>query len=128
MITPEQQTSWYRDYLHREFDYMFIVKDINQNSIGCLGFRMIDNYIDMYNIIRGNHSSLRTSMKDAMHIMLNYITKSFPYPIQCDVLKNNPAVNWYKKCGFTIQKELDYYIMAINSSQIPQIEITIKEE
>lgn len=128
IISPEQQTSWYQDYLQREFDYMFMVKDINQNSIGCLGFRLINNHIDLYNIIRGNHSTLHTSMKDAMYIMLNYITKLFIYPVQCDVLKNNPAVSWYKKCGFAILKEFDYYIMTIDSSQIPKIDIIIKEE
>lgn len=128
IISPKQQALWFHNYLLREFDYMFMVKDTNKNSIGCLGFRLIDNYIDLYNVIRGNRSTLHTSMENAMYIMLNYITKSFCYPIQCDVLKNNPAVSWYRKCGFTILKDLDYYIMTIDPSQIPQIEITIKEE
>ena len=127
IISPEQQLIWYQNYLKRETDYMFVLKDLSGNPVGCLGFRVLDNNIDLYNIIRGDKSAFHVSMKDAMHVMLNYIKEIYNFPIKCDVLKDNPAVNWYQKCGFVISQEIDYYIMTIDSSYVPEIKLTIEE-
>lgn len=128
LISPDQQVLWYQNYITRQDDYMFVVKDLEQTSIGCLGFRLINDKIDLYNIIRGKKNTEKIFMQDAMHIMLNFITQRYHQSILCDVLKDNPAVNWYQKCGFAILEENDYYVMSINSSKIPKIEIIVKEE
>ena len=136
IITPKQQKEWFGKYLGRQHDYMFIVEEVmgkdaeeERHPIGCLAFRKEDdNTIDLYNIIRGQQS-VHVTMKDAMHLMLNYIKVHFPdQRIKCDVLKDNPAVLWYKKCGFAILEEKEYYIMGIEQADIPCIEIVCREE
>ena len=94
------------------------------------GIRIIDeNTIDLYNIIRGDSGTGNVLMRDAMHVMLAYIKERFTdKEIKCDVLKDNPAVLWYQKCGFAILEEKEYYIMGINKKDIPAIKIESKEE
>lgn len=137
IIQPDQQLKWFEKYQNRPDDYMFMVEELCQEegedgfySIGCMAFRIEDeNTIDLYNIIRGEKSKGKASMKDAMHMMLTYIWKMFPDKrIKCDVLKENPAVNWYQKCGFAIWEEKEYYIMGIDKTDIPTIHIMIDEE
>jgi hypothetical protein len=100
------------------------------HTIGCLGFRVEnETAIDLYNIIRGESSIGDATMKDAMLLLLNYIHKQYPdKKIKCDVIKTNPAVTWYKKCGFDIWAEKEYYIMGIDREDIPEIAFEMKEE
>lgn len=134
IITPEQQKEWFQKYLGRQQDYMFIVEEVMGKSaveerrpIGCLAFRQEDDdTIDLYNIIRGQES-IHVTMKDAMHLMLNYIKANFANKrIKCDVLKDNPAVWWYRKCGFAIWEEKEYYIMGIEQVDITHMEIVCR--
>lgn len=129
-ISKKQQLEWFKSYLEREKDYMFIVEefiDREYQPFGCMGFRLNKDHIDLYNIIRGK-SSLHCSMFKAMHVMLNYIIKNFDLIITCDVLKDNSAVSWYKKCGFDFLKDVGYYVMKINKEKIRKIEIWVDEE
>lgn len=131
-ITAEQQGNWFLVYQKRENDYIFIVEervDEEYNPIGCLGFRVQEDAIDLYNIIRGRESKSGVSMHLAMDIMLNYIIQKYAQlPIKCDVLKDNPAVGWYQKCGFDILREIEYYVMQIDRNKIRELELTIYEE
>lgn len=137
IIQPEQQLKWFEGYQSRPDDYMFMVEEMLQengkttsNPIGCMAFRIEDDdTIDLYNIIRGTESMGKVSMKDAMYMMLTYIHQQFPdKKIKCDVLKDNPAVLWYQKCGFAIWEEKEYYIMGVSIEDIPMIKIDSKEE
>lgn len=128
-IQPEQQHKWFQGYLDRAEDYMFMVAE-DDYPIGCMAFRTEDeDVIDLYNIIRGEEGRREVSMKDAMHVMLSYIIEKFPgRKIKCDVLKDNPAVRWYQKCGFAILEEKEYYIMGIGNDDIPMVQIDVEEE
>ena len=129
-ISKAQQAEWFSAYKQRENDYMFMVEEIIEGKhipVGCMGFRILNNYIDLYNIIRGAESSIGVSMHRAMYIMLNYIRNKWNAPIQCDVLKDNPAVNWYLKCGFVILENKDYLVMTINMESIANADIEIFE-
>ncbi len=128
-IQPEQQKRWFQGYLDRADDYMFMVEE-DGHPIGCMAFRTEDgDAIDLYNIIRGEDGVRGVSMKDAMHVMLSYITEKFPgRKIKCDVLKDNPAVRWYQKCGFAILEEKEYYIMGISNDDILVVQIDVEEE
>lgn len=121
-ILPEEQVIWYQKYLHREDDYIFIVEVLNDDTwekIGCLGFRVVEGNIDLYNIIRGRRTEARSSMREAMQILLAYISARYSYPIKCDVLVDNPAVEWYNKCGFSIKEcRGDYYIMVFEKDMV----------
>lgn len=121
-ITPDEQSKWYQGYMHREKDYIFIVEikvSDTWEKIGCLGFRVVEGNIDLYNIIRGRRTEARSSMREAMHILLAYISARYSYPIKCDVLVDNPAVEWYNKCGFSIKEcRGDYYIMVFEKDMV----------
>ena len=129
-ISPNQQKEWFFAYQKRENDYIFMVEefvDLKYEPIGCMGFRVKDEEIDLYNIIRGKKSRTGASMHRAMHIMLNYILLKYDLPLKCDVLKDNPAVDWYKKCGFDILREIEYYIMQIDKKKIEKIILKIDD-
>lgn len=136
-ISPEQQEKWFEGYLGRPFDRMFVVEENtgtdlepSRRAIGCMGFRLEDDRtIDIYNVIRGEASKTPATMRDAMYMMLRYAADIFPeYRVKCDVLKDNPAVEWYKKCGLAIWEEREYYIMGICKEDIPEIRITVVNE
>ncbi len=125
-ITEAMQREWYGTYLDRQHDYMFIV-ETGSITVGCMAFRLRDGYIDLYNIIRDDdvHSG---KMYEAMYIMLGFIVKYYgDYDIICDVIKGNPAVEWYKKCGFRIIKDDEYLVMGIDKDSIPIVDIEISE-
>ncbi len=134
-ISAKEQEKWFASYQKRTEDYMFIVKEVTKesadaHSIGCLAFRVEDERtIDLYNIIRGQKSKGTASMRNAMYVMLNFIKENYPEKrIKCDVLKDNPAVFWYQKCGFAIWKEMEYYIMDIDKKDIPAVKIIVSKE
>ncbi|MCI9142175.1 MAG: GNAT family N-acetyltransferase [Lachnospiraceae bacterium] len=128
-IQPDQQLKWFQGYLNRADDYMFMVEE-DGYRIGCMAFRAEDeDIIDLYNIIRGEAGEGKVTMRDAMCVMLAYIKTAFPERrIKCDVLKDNPAVKWYQKCGFSILEEKEYYIMGIQKEDISALMIDSKEE
>lgn len=126
IITDEQQIKWYEGYTSRDNDFMFMVL-VKGNPIGCLGFRKKEAVIDLYNIIRGVNNVGHGEMHVAFYMMLNYIKDNYQEDIQCDVLIDNVAVNWYKKTGFAIYDEKEYYVMRIDKNEIPTMELIVKE-
>ncbi len=121
-ISPEAQLEWYKGYARREEDHILMVEvkvGDTWEKIGCLGFRVVEGNMDLYNIIRGRRTAVRSSMREAMHILLAYISARYSYPIKCDVLVDNPAVEWYNKCGFSIKEcRGDYYIMVFEKDMV----------
>ncbi|MFZ5986179.1 MAG: hypothetical protein ACOYWZ_03515 [Bacillota bacterium] len=105
-ITEIQQKKWFEGFLGRDNDYMFMFEEYigsGCESLGCLGFRLIDNVVDIYNVIRGNKTGeSKGKIKDALKMMCCYIKMNYDYKITCKVIRSNPAVEWYKKNGFEI--------------------------
>jgi RimJ/RimL family protein N-acetyltransferase len=125
-ILPEQQKEWFRGFLERPGDYMFmidLVHKTSQNPIGCIGFRLIDNVIDIYNVIRGEKIDTGFTIGDALHLLLNYIISRFSEKdIICKVLPENPAVSWYERNGFIIlEKKCDHFVMIFNKMALRPI-------
>lgn len=114
-IGPEQQREWYEAFCRREHDYMFVVEEMAgfvRQSIGCMGFRVLAREADIYNVIRGRESGLPGGIGRAMTIMCDYVRSIHEGPITCEVLIDNPAVNWYISNGFSIrEKQDDHYVM-----------------
>ena len=52
IITPEAQGRWFKNYQERPDDWMFVVR-VEGQTIGCMGFRLIDLEADVYNVILG---------------------------------------------------------------------------
>lgn len=99
-ISSEMQKAWYRTYLERTHDYMFIV-EFQGDKVGCMGFRVIGGAADVYNIIAAPGGEGRGLMRAAMAVMCSYAARQ-TRDIGCLVLKKNPAKNYYERCGFKI--------------------------
>lgn len=100
LISPQMQAAWYVDYLNRADDYLFVVQHDNF-TIGCMGFRLIDKKVDIYNVILGDPDyGGKGYMGKALQLMCSYIMSSYTHSIGLKVLKSNPALNWYLKNGF----------------------------
>lgn len=114
-ITAEEQKKWYANYLKREDDYIFVSEVFDGTkweTYGCIGYRVVGEGIDLYNVIRGNKTNAISSMKKAMKLIVKYLSKHSYEFIKCDVLVDNPAVEWYNECGFVIKEKYDdYYVM-----------------
>lgn len=115
VISKGAQKRWFRKYSGREDDYMFIIykKGI---PVGCIGFRVIGDYLDLYNLIIDYRQRGFGYMKEALRILILKI-KNSRYKkliISVRVLKDNPAVKWYLKNGFSIMSEFaDHYLMRL---------------
>jgi RimJ/RimL family protein N-acetyltransferase len=117
LIMPEQQRAWFAKFQARNHDYMFVV-DLNGNAIGCMGIRLLDEAWDIYNVILGLPVyGKKGYMSQALQTMLTYAQSVSQSPITLQVLKANPAVEWYKKNGFVATAEqVDHYSLVYQSN------------
>ncbi|MBI2822026.1 MAG: GNAT family N-acetyltransferase [Acidobacteria bacterium] len=116
-ITPEGQRRWFEGFRNRQDDHMFVVESEGFRA-GCMGFRILDGGADCYNVIGLPAAAGRGILKAAMQLMCSYIRDVYACPIGCKVLKDNPAVGWYQKCGYRIaQQEPDHYRMELDLSR-----------
>lgn len=110
IISSEQQQQWFRGYLERPDDWMFIALH-EDRAIGCMGFRALeDQRIDIYNVILGDPAlGGKGLMSQAMQLMCSYIVSVFSTEIIARVLNSNPAQAWYLKNGFRKGSAYDVY-------------------
>ena len=100
IITPQMQEVWFKQYLERENDYMFVVQYLGE-VIGCMGFRLIDEQADVYNVILGKPEyGGKGIMGKAIALMCRYILQNMTQDIRLKVLRSNPTVKWYLKNRF----------------------------
>lgn len=116
IITAERQLTWYQGYLERADDYMFVIKQIGQ-PVGCIGFRYLNESIDIYNVMIGvPEMAGKGYMGAALRVMTAEASRRYPgTPLTLMVLKDNPALNWYKKNGFIVTEEHDAYFNLLYS-------------
>ncbi len=111
IISPENQIRWFRKYLSRGNDFVFIVS-YTDKDIGCIAFRELDEVIDIYNVILGDKSfGGKGYMSIANSIMCSYIIDNFKKDITVKVLKTNPAIKWYLKNNFLEIDDTDNYLL-----------------
>jgi RimJ/RimL family protein N-acetyltransferase len=109
IITEEGQLKWFQGYLSRPDDYMFIIQ-VSNTDIGCMGFRLLEEGWDIYNVILGNTDFGRKGyMSQAFKMMCSYIQSLKSVRISAKVLKTNPALDWYCRNGFRIAETFDDY-------------------
>lgn len=110
IITPEQQAQWFAGYLKRANDYMFIVESAGQ-AVGCMGFRMLDQHADIYNVIRGrSERGDKGALSQALRLLCSFIAADFTRDIGAQVLLSNPARAWYQKNAFCETRFLETYV------------------
>lgn len=132
-ISQEQQEKWFEGFCLRDNDFMFVVEEKNGSGyrdIGSVGFRIYDDCVDIYNIMRGEKSLNRNArIGDAVILMCSYINSISDKKITCKVLSNNPAVEWYKSIGFEIRDEHEnYFNVDLNYKKFKFCQISSKGE
>ncbi len=124
-INEAMQKAWYAGYLKRKDDFMFIVEHEGKKA-GCLGFRMENGRADVYNVIAAPEAAGKGIMAAAMILMCSYIGASRTQNIGCVVLKGNPALAYYDRCGFWISgSAADRDILSLNWPKFKPVEAAV---
>lgn len=111
-ILPQEQKSWYKEYLKRKNDYILIIEDTKTGKkVGCIGYRKIKNTIDLYNLIVINKQRRKGYMTSAVNLLETMLRKKYKgYKITVFVIPQNNAINWYIKNNFDIIGVYEKYI------------------
>lgn len=127
-ITPEMQRAWYQGYLRRPDDCVFIVEHAGA-KIGCMAFRILETgEADAYNIIAAPGGAGQGLMKAAMVLMCSFIAATRTKDIGCLVLKGNPAVGYYERCGFKIAGDGgDHHVFKLDWSRFQPVRFDVLE-
>ena len=127
LIGTEQQMAWYRSYLLRDYDFMFVVQKAGQ-AIGCMGIRLLDEEWDVYNVVRGAvESAGDRAMSRAFCMMLTFVAQVRQREIGLKVLRQNPAISWYEKNGFSITGGgQGYYVMRHDPTKVERVELCVR--
>lgn len=112
VLTAEDQARWFRGYLERPDDFMFMVR-VGPEPVGCMGIRLTTRGWDVYNVIRGVESpATKGCMRQALSMMLKFAVGERMLPVYALVIEGNPAVAWYERNGFRIVRhEVDHHVM-----------------
>ncbi len=130
-ISVNQQIEWYEGFKFRDDDNMFVVEEIvkgSKRSVGCMGYRVKNAVVDVYNIMRGQSSKdNKFSMSQAFLLMIAHASERERLPVTCTVLKNNPALSWYAINGFkTISDQGDSVLLQITNDFLKSKNIIVK--
>ena len=114
-ISKQAQKKWYSGYLGRNLnneDFMYIV-NYKGNDVGCIGYRIIDNQIDIYNVILGDDRFKgKHLITQAIKQLCQFLHLSYNFNITAKVLINNyKALKWYLDNGWIDISTFDNYIL-----------------
>ena len=127
IISGNEQAKWFDDFLITEDDYIFMIK-CGDLSIGCIGFRLLNGVMDVYNVILGNRQYLSKGiMSFALALMCSFILDNYDNDITVRVLLDNPARKWYEKNGFLkICKKEDHVFMKLETGKFKYLKYNVK--
>jgi hypothetical protein len=111
-ITPEQQLEWYEYMQNQKNNFMFVFFDNKNVPFGCIGYRKVNDVIDIYNVIRFVESDI--TMSKCMEKIIDEININYGELLkQVLVLENNPAITWYEKNGFEIVEHKNNFVKMV---------------
>jgi hypothetical protein len=118
IINPADQARWYGGFRAREDDFMFMAeapRAPRPEPFGCLGFRLLEGVVDVYNVIRGRELAGEDArMSDALALMCSHAL-SFGRDVTCKVLRDNPALGWYERCFFVkVEERADHHLLRLD--------------
>lgn len=111
-LSPEDQAKWYAGYNDRADDWMFVV-EAGALRAGCLGFRVTGEAADIYNVIAAPEARGKGLMKRAMALLCSYVKDHRASRLEAKVVRGNPAVEWYRSCGFTPAADMREYTLVV---------------
>jgi ribosomal protein S18 acetylase RimI-like enzyme len=116
-IRSEMQQEWFAAYRRREHDYMFIV-NADGSEIGCMGVRLQDGTCDIYNVILGRREAGRKGFMSRALLLMCSFARRYGTSVSLKVLRENPAVEWYRRNGFRQAGEgKGHLVLELHTSQ-----------
>ncbi|OFW62077.1 MAG: hypothetical protein A2133_02070 [Actinobacteria bacterium RBG_16_64_13] len=107
LLSPDDQAAWFEGFSTRPDDFMFVVV-ADGRKVGCMGFRKLEDLVDVYNVIRGSPVQPgRGVMGRALTAMLRFASRAYHLPVTARVLKSNPATQWYLRNDFEVIETAD---------------------
>jgi diamine N-acetyltransferase len=108
LISIDQHREWFRQYLDRDDDYLFVIERLNGRAepVGQIALYKIDRekrHAEFGRLLIGEPAAIRKGIaQKATEILLDYaFTDLGIQTIQLEVLRNNiPAMSLYGRCGF----------------------------
>lgn len=116
IISKQEQIEWYHRYMDEENNYIFVMTKFLQ-KIGCIGYRIRDKTIDLYNLMA--NYNCEKQMKCAVDLVVRHIVEIYgEIPIGMYVLKSNYSMYvWCLRNGFNKSGESDtYYWLTIRGT------------
>jgi len=127
IIKPRQQIEWFQSYFNNEKENIFVIK-FKGVRVGCIGFRFMNNSIDIYNVILGDKKfGGRGIMGRALRLMCSYIVDIYHDEIILMVLLKNKARLLYTRVGFDeIGREKDYITMKLTINKFKYLKYNLE--
>lgn len=124
-ITVGQQQEWFKGYLSRDDEALFIVEHEGVKA-GTLGVRFPDaERADIFNVIAAPGMAGKGLMKAALTMLCTHVAAKKTKNIGCLVLKGNPAAKFYESCGFKkTEEEKIHDIFALDAAAFKPVEYT----
>lgn len=131
-ISPEMQAKWFAKYQLRKHDVMFISQEQDSKgnwvSTGCMGYRLENSKIDLYNILRGARvQGSPHTMSEAFGTMNAWLHQTYRLPITCEVIASNPACAWYERNSMNAVGKGDkpeaHVVYQLNTNKISNIKV-----
>lgn len=130
-ISTGAQLHWYHGYCQRQQDWMFVIRH-HQSELACIGFRLEDGCVDLYNLLRfpGAGGGLN-AVAAGLDLLCAYVATLTPLPIRGRLLADNPALRWCSKRGFVIvdggeRDGLAFRVMELDRARMVHHPVTVE--
>lgn len=119
-ISESEQRKWFKKYLADPNSYLFMVEKIPYDSLGCMGFRKINNMAEYWNLMANPDGTDAKAMGNASQLMESYIFTEHTINIGGYVLSSNKAVAlWHVQhsCAKIIREENGRIYLTLNTNK-----------
>lgn len=126
IIEPLKQLDWFQTYINSS-EYIFIV-EYKGLRVGCIGYRFLNNNIDVYNVILGD-KKLRGKgiMSKALRLICSYIMDNYNEEITLMVVPENSAMIFYLKNNFEeVRREEKFILMKLNVNKFEYLKYNLE--
>lgn len=129
-ISSAAQAQWFAAYQDRPEDWMFMIRSKGA-GIACLGYRLQEDAIDIYNFLRDEAQDWRSRVPlQGFQLLFSYLLSRHTLPIRGRALQSNaPILRWIGKIGFRITGEgvdagIPFYYTEFSPGRFPIVDVT----
>ncbi|MFA5014474.1 MAG: GNAT family N-acetyltransferase [Actinomycetota bacterium] len=126
IIKAPQQLDWFQTYINSS-EYIFIVEHEGL-KVGCIGYRFLNDDIDVYNVILGNKKFRgKGIMSKALKLICSYIMDNYNKEITLMVVPKNNARIFYLKNNFEeVRREEKFILMKLNINKFEYLKYNLE--